>query len=193
GRGAMGVLVRAYDTQLCRTVAIKLMSPQLMLNSHARERFFREARAAAGINHPNIVTIHAVSEHAGVPFLVMEFVGGRSLMDRIRSDAPLKPIDTLRISAQIASGLAAAHQQGVIHRDIKPANIMLEDSIERVKITDFGLARVSMEQSDLTSQGVVVGTPAYMSPEQVNGEPLDSRSDLFSLGCVMYAMTAGYS
>jgi eukaryotic-like serine/threonine-protein kinase len=193
GQGAMGVVVRAFDTQLSRTVAIKLMSPQLMSSPQARERFFREARAAAGINHPNIVTIHAVSEHAGVPFLVMEFVGGRTLMDRIRCDAPLNPVDILRISAQIASGLAAAHKQGIIHRDIKPANIMLEDSVERVKVTDFGLARVMIEQSDLTSQGGVVGTPAYMSPEQVNGEPLDARSDLFSLGCVMYAMTAGFS
>jgi len=193
GHGAMGVVVRAFDTQLSRTVAIKLMSHQLLLNAAARERFFREARAAAGINHPNVITIHAVSEHAGVPFLVMEFVAGRTLMDRIRSDGPLEPADILRISLQIASGLTAAHQQGVIHRDIKPANIMLEDSVERVKIADFGLARVMLEQSDLTSQGAMVGTPAYMSPEQVNGEPLDPRSDLFSMGCVMYAMTAGFS
>jgi serine/threonine protein kinase len=193
GQGAMGVVVRAHDTQLCRSVAIKLMSPQLMSSASARERFFREARAAAGINHPNIVTIHAVSEQAGVPYLVMEYVGGRTLMDRIHSEAPLKPVDILRISAQVASGLAAAHQQGVIHRDIKPANILLEDSVERVKITDFGLARVILEQSDLTSQGGLVGTPAYMSPEQVNGERLDARSDLFSMGCVMYAMLSGYS
>jgi eukaryotic-like serine/threonine-protein kinase len=193
GHGAMGVVVRAIDTQLSRTVAIKLMSPQLMLNPQARERFFREARAAAGINHPNVITIHAVSEHTGVPFLVMEFVAGRTLMERIRLDAPLKPVDILRISVQIAGGLAAAHQQGVIHRDIKPANIMLEGSVERVKIADFGLARVMLEQSDLTSQGALVGTPSYMSPEQVNGERLDPRSDLFSLGCVMYAMTAGSS
>jgi serine/threonine protein kinase len=193
GHGAMGVVVRAFDTQLSRTVAIKLMSPQLMLNASARERFFREARAAAGINHPNVITIHAVSEHAGVPFLVMEFVAGRTLMERIRGDAAWRPVDIVRISVQIASGLAAAHQQGVIHRDIKPANIMLEDSVERVKIADFGLARVTQEQSELTSQGALVGTPAYMSPEQVNGDPLDPRSDLFSLGCVMYAMTAGYS
>ncbi len=193
GHGAMGVVVRAFDTQLSRTVAIKLMSPSLMLSPPARERFFREARAAAGINHPNVITIHAVSEHTGVPFLVMEFVAGRTLMERIRSHGPLKPVDILRISVQIAGGLAAAHQQGVIHRDIKPANIMLEDSVERVKIADFGLARVMQEQSELTSQGALVGTPAYMSPEQVNGEPLDPRSDLFSLGCVMYAMTAGFS
>ncbi len=193
GHGAMGVVLRAFDTQLSRTVAIKLMSPQLMLNPPARERFFREARAAAGINHPNVITIHAVSEHTGVPFLVMEFVAGRTLMERIRLDGPLKPVDILRISVQIAGGLAAAHQQGVIHRDIKPANIMLEDSVERVKIADFGLARVMLEHSELTSQGALVGTPAYMSPEQVHGEPLDPRSDLFSLGCVMYAMTAGFS
>ncbi|WP_435006697.1 protein kinase domain-containing protein [Tundrisphaera lichenicola] len=193
GRGAMGVVVRAFDTQLNRTVAIKLMTPHLMASDQAVNRFIREARAAAAINHPNVVTIHAVAEHVGIPFLVMEYVDGRSLMDRIRSDRPLTTSEILRISLQISDGLAAAHRQGVIHRDIKPANIMLEDQIDRVKITDFGLARVLLDQSELTSQGVVVGTPAYMSPEQVNGQPLDQRSDLFSLGCVMYAMTTGHS
>ncbi len=192
GGGAMGVVVRAFDPQLHRNVAIKLMSPQLMASEGARRRFFREARAAAGINHPNVVTIHAVSDHE-VPFLVMEYVEGRTLAQRIGATAPMDVVDVLRIGTQIAGGLAAAHRHGVIHRDIKPSNIMLEDGIERVKITDFGLARVAEDHSDLTSLGDMVGTPSYMSPEQVNGHTLDARSDLFSLGCVMYAMFASRS
>lgn len=193
GRGAMGVVLKAFDEQLHRQVAIKLMSPELVSRPTARERFFREARAAAGINHPNVVTIHAVSEHRGLPYLVMEFVGGMTLAERIHQQAPLATPDILRLCVQIADGLSAAHRQGIIHRDVKPANIMLEDGLERVKITDFGLARVAMENSDLTSFGDMVGTPAFMSPEQVDGQSLDTRSDLFSLGCVIYAMVAGKS
>lgn len=193
GRGAMGVVLKAFDEQLHRQVAIKLMSPELVSRPTARERFFREARAAAGINHPNVVTIHAVSEHQGLPYLVMEFVDGMTLADRIHQQAPLPAPDILRLCVQITDGLAAAHRQGIIHRDVKPANIMLEDGLERVKITDFGLARVAMENSDLTSFGDMVGTPAFMSPEQVDGQSLDARSDLFSLGCVIYAMVAGKS
>jgi hypothetical protein len=193
GRGGMGMVLRAFDKQLHRNVAIKVMSPDLMSSEQARERFFREARSAAGINHPNVVTIHAVSQFEGTPFLVMEFVDGQSLQKRIKADAPMDLLDILRISSQIANGLAAAHRHGIVHRDIKPANIMLEDSIERVKITDFGLARVTLERSDLTSLGNIVGTPSFMSPEQVEGLNLDHRSDLFSLGCVMYAMISGHS
>lgn len=193
GRGAMGVVLKAFDEQLHRQVAIKVMSPELISRPTARERFFREARAAAGINHPNVVTIHAVSEHRGLPYLVMEFVGGMTLAERIHRQAPLPTHDILRLCVQIADGLSAAHRQGIIHRDVKPANIMLEDGLERVKITDFGLARVAMENSDLTSFGDMVGTPAFMSPEQVDGQTLDARSDLFSLGCVIYAMVAGKS
>lgn len=193
GRGAMGVVLKAFDEQLHRQVAIKLMSPELVSRPTARERFFREARAAAGINHPNVVTIHAVSEHHGLPYLVMEFVSGMTLADRIHRQTPLPTPDILRLCVQITDGLAAAHKKGIIHRDVKPANIMLEDGLERVKITDFGLARVAMENSDLTSFGDMVGTPAFMSPEQVDGLSLDARSDLFSLGCVIYAMVAGKS
>lgn len=193
GRGGMGLVVRAFDGQLHRNVAIKVMSPDLLASDSARERFFREARAAAGISHPNVVTIHAVSQAFGKPFLVMEFIDGKTLHARIKDDAPLKVVDLLRISSQVAQGLAAAHRHGVIHRDIKPANILLEDGIERVKISDFGLARLAMERSDLTSLGNVVGTPSFMSPEQVEGKDLDHRSDLFSLGCVMYAMVVGQS
>jgi serine/threonine protein kinase len=193
GHGGMGVVFRAWDESLQRHVAIKVLSPQLAASQKARRRFLREARAAAAINHPNVVTIHAVSEQKGIPFLVMEYIAGGSLRERIHASPPLDVVDILRISAQVAAGLHAAHEQGVIHRDIKPANIMLEGGVDRVKITDFGLARAVMDLSEITSQGRTVGTPAYMSPEQVQGDPVDSRSDLFSLGCVMYAMFTGHS
>jgi serine/threonine-protein kinase len=138
GRGGMGVVLKAFDTSLHRTVAIKVLSPQLAASRKAQRRFLREARAAAAINHPNVVTIHAVDEQDGMPYLVMEYVPGQSLRERIRTGVPFDLTSLLRIGAQICAGLAAAHQHGVIHRDIKPANIMLEDGIERVKITDFG-------------------------------------------------------
>jgi serine/threonine protein kinase len=190
GRGAMGIVLKALDKALHRTVAIKVLSPQLASSPKARRRFLREARAAAGINHPNVVTIHAVEEQAGIPYLVMEYVRGHTLRDRIKTSSPLNLTSILRVSAQIADGLAAAHEHGVVHRDVKPGNILLEDGIERVKVSDFGLATVVMDASQLTSAGRTVGTPAYMSPEQVAGSRVDGRSDLFSLGCVMYAMVA---
>ena len=193
GKGGMGVVFRGFDQSLHRPVAIKVLSRQLASSPTARRRFTREARAAAAVNHPNVVTIHAVEAHDGLPYLVMEFVDGESLHDRIRARAPLPLADVLRFGAQIASGLAAAHAQGVIHRDIKPANIMLEGNVDRVKITDFGLARVAVDNADLTSQGHQLGTPAYMSPEQVSGNDVDERTDLFSFGCVMYAMISGHS
>ena len=189
----MGVVFKAFDRHLCRSVAIKVLSPPLAASTKAHRRFLREARAAAGINHPNVVTIHAVDEQAGLPYLVMEFVSGQTLRQRVRTGKPFDLASLLHIAAQIAAGLAAAHKHGVIHRDIKPANIMLEDGVERVKIADFGLALVAMDASNITSAGLAVGTPAYMSPEQVNGARLDPRSDLFSLGCVIYAMIAGQS
>lgn len=193
GRGGMGVVARAFDEQLHRNVAIKVMSDRLIRSDRARKRFLREARAAASVNHPNVVTIHAVAESKGIPYLVMEYVDGQALQVRIQQDAPMPYEDVLRIGSQIASGLAAAHRHGIIHRDIKPGNVMLEDGIERVKLTDFGLARLLTEDSDLTSFGDMVGTPAYMSPEQVNGDELSASSDLFSLGCVLYAMFLGKS
>ncbi|AMV20825.1 serine/threonine-protein kinase [Planctomyces sp. SH-PL14] len=192
GHGAMGIVVRSFDTALERIVAMKLMAPSLLPSETAKQRFFREAKVAAGISHPNVVTIHAVGQFKNVPYLVMEYVDGKPLSDRIR-EGTIPVVDVIRISRQIAEGLAAAHRHGLIHRDIKPANILLEDSIERVRIADFGLARVALESSDLTSQGDIVGTPSYMSPEQVEGEPLDPRTDLFSAGCVMYAMLTGAS
>ncbi len=153
----------------------------------------REARAAAAINHPNVVTIHAIEEHDGMPFIVMELVAGKSLREWIRDTPRREFMDILRIGAQIAQGLAAAHAQGVIHRDVKPANIMLEGGVPRVKITDFGLARVAIDNVELTSRQIMVGTPAYMAPEQFRGDEIDARTDVFALGCVLYAMCAGHS
>jgi serine/threonine protein kinase len=193
GHGGMGVVFKAFDERLQRTVAIKVMNRQLASSPTARRRFLREARAAAGINHPNVVTIHAVEEHSGYPVLVMEYIGGGTLREYIDEHGPLDPLEVIRLSREIAAGLAAAHAHGVIHRDIKPGNILLEGGAVRVIITDFGLARAAIDNVELTSQGHAVGTPAYMSPEQVKGEKLDLRSDLFSLGCVIYAMVSGHS
>lgn len=193
GRGAMGIVLKAFDPALYRNVAIKVLSPELAASATFRRRFMREARAAAAINHPNVVTIHAVGDHRGLPYLVMEYIAGRTLAERIKAGPPLEVPDILRIAVQVADGLESAHRHGLVHRDVKPSNIMLEDSIERVKITDFGLARAALDQSELTSLGRVVGTPAYMPPEQISGDRVDNRSDLFALGCVIHAMVTGRS
>jgi serine/threonine protein kinase/WD40 repeat protein len=190
GCGGMGVVLKAFDPTLNRYVAIKVLAPQLATSAAARARFAREARAAAAVNHEHVVAIHAVSEWGGLPYLVMEYVPGLSLQQRLDQDGPLELEEILRIGMQVASGLAAAHAQGLIHRDIKPANILLENGVERIKITDFGLAR-TMDDASLTQSGVLAGTPHYMAPEQARGEPLDCRADLFSLGSVLYALCSG--
>ncbi|MBX6316273.1 MAG: serine/threonine protein kinase, partial [Isosphaeraceae bacterium] len=193
GRGAMGLVFQAFDTQLQRTVALKVLADHLAANPLAHRRFLREARAAAAINHPNVVTIHAVCEHRGVPYLVMEYVAGAPLSQRIRVGAPLPPAEVIRLGAQIASGLAAAHALGLVHRDIKPANILIEEGTGRAKITDFGLVEAALDPSESAAPGQTAGTPTYMAPELLNGGPATPRSDLFSLGCVLYAMVAGHS
>jgi len=190
GQGGMGVVFKGLDPALNRYVAIKVLAPQWSADSAARRRFTREAQAAAAISHPHVITIHAVGEWRGRPFLVMEFVTGGSLQQRIDEHGPLELKELLRIGVQVAAGLAAAHAQGLIHRDIKPSNIMLENELARVKITDFGLAR-AVDDTRLTQYGTLAGTPPYMAPEQARGEPLDRRSDLFSLGSVLYAMATG--
>ena len=191
GRGGMGIVLRALDPQLNRIVAIKVLAPELAADVSSRRRFLREARAAAAVSHPHVVTIHAVAvDDDRLPYLVMECIVGRTLQQKIDQTGPLKMKEILRIGTQIAEGLAAAHKQGLVHRDIKPANILLENGIERVKITDFGLAR-SVDDAGITRTGEVSGTPQYMSPEQALGQFVDHRSDLFSLGCVLYAMCAG--
>jgi len=191
GRGGMGVVLKALDPALHRLVAIKVMAPQLATSGSARRRFTREARAAASVSHDHVVSIHAVDEVRGLPFLVMPYIPGKSLQERIDATGPLALEEILRIGMQVAQGLAAAHAQGLIHRDIKPANILLENGVERVRITDFGLARAAADAS-LTQTGVVAGTPHYMAPEQARGEAVDHRSDLFSLGSVLYAMATGH-
>jgi serine/threonine protein kinase len=190
GRGGMGIVFKAYDTSLRRVVAIKVMAPHLASSVAARRRFVREARAAAAVSHEHVVAIHAVEEQHDPPFLVMQFIGGRTLHQRLNATGPLALPEILRIGAQTAAGLAAAHAQGLVHRDIKPANILLENGVERVKITDFGLAR-AVDDVELTQTGVVAGTPQFMAPEQANGEPIDHRTDLFSLGSVLYTLCAG--
>jgi hypothetical protein len=190
GRGGMGVVLKAFDPSLHRVVAIKVLAPQLATSGVARKRFLREAKAAAAVTHDHIVTIHAVDEANGLPYLVMQYIAGQSLQDRLDKEGPLELAEILRIGMQTASGLAAAHGHGIVHRDIKPANILLEDGVQRVKITDFGLAR-AMDDASLTQSGFVAGSPLYMAPEQARGEALDHRADLFSLGSVLYTMCTG--
>jgi hypothetical protein len=190
GRGGMGVVLKAFDPSLHRVVAIKVLAPQLATSGVARKRFLREARAAAAVTHDNLVTIHAVDEANGLPYLVMQYVAGGSLQDRLDREGPLELAEVLRIGMQTAAGLAAAHAHGIVHRDIKPANILLEEGMARVRITDFGLAR-AMDEASLTQSGFVAGSPLYMAPEQARGEALDHRADLFSLGSVLYTMVTG--
>lgn len=190
GRGGMGVVLRAFDPKLSRIVAIKVLAPELSANATARKRFLREAQAAAAVSHPHVVTIHAVEDDARLPYLVMECIEGQSLAEKIEKVGMLGVKEILRIGSQIAGGLAAAHKQGLIHRDIKPANILLENGVERVKITDFGLAR-AVDDVGITRTGEVSGTPQYMSPEQATNSVVDHRSDLFSLGSVLYTMCTG--
>ena len=190
GRGGMGIVVRAHDRQLNRLVAIKFLAPHLATSAAARQRFAREAQAAAAVVHPHVVPIHVVGSR-DIPYLVMHYVAGESVQERIDRVGPLPVKDILRIAMQTARGLAAAHEQGMIHRDVKPSNILLENGVERVMLSDFGLARAA-DDASLTRSGVIAGTPDYMSPEQAGGLPVDHRTDLFSLGSVMYTMATGH-
>jgi hypothetical protein len=191
GSGATGVVFLAEDLQLQRRVALKVMRPVPGGNDVARQRFLREGRAAAVIDHDHIVTIYQVGEDRGVPFLAMKLLIGETLDDRLKRQGPLLVHEVVRIGQEIAEGLDAAHEHGLIHRDIKPANLWLEAGTGRVRILDFGLARGAGEDMQLTRTGTIVGTPAYMSPEQARGTRVDHRSDLFSLGCVLYRMCTG--
>jgi hypothetical protein len=190
GRGGMGVVLKAFDPALNRFVAVKVLAPQWAGSVAARLRFRREGRAAAAIRHENVVAVHGVEEVNGLPYLVMEYVHGVSLEQRLEQDGLLDLPEVLRIGTQIADGLAAAHKQGLVHRDVKPGNILLENGVERVKITDFGLAR-AIDDASLTQSGMIAGTPLYMAPEQARGEAVDHRADLFSLGSVLYALCTG--
>ncbi|MEZ5940777.1 MAG: SUMF1/EgtB/PvdO family nonheme iron enzyme [Planctomycetaceae bacterium] len=190
GKGAFGIVFKAFDEKLHRVVAIKVLAPEMAATSPARKRFLREARSSAAVRHENVVAIYAVEEEP-IPYLVMEYIPGKTLQDRLNEQGPLDVSEVLRIGKQIADGLAAAHAQGLIHRDIKPGNILLDTSInDHVKITDFGLARAA-DDASVTQSGVIAGTPMYMAPEQAQGQKLDTRADLFSLGSVLYQMVSG--
>jgi serine/threonine protein kinase/WD40 repeat protein len=219
GKGGMGVVLKAFDEKLQRVVAVKLLAPHLSDSDNARQRFVREARVAAAVSHDHVIGIHAVEDAGPVPYLVMEFIDGLSLESHLQRHGPLPIEEVVRIGQQIALGLDAAHKRGVIHRDIKPANILLQRKCEirntkwemrnanseaaasdfgfrisdfEPKIVDFGLAR-AVDDTSLTWSGYVAGTPDYMSPEQADGRAVDHRSDLFSLGSVLYALCTGRS
>lgn len=192
GQGGMGVVLKAFDPSLHRVVAVKVLAPYLAHNPQARRRFVREAKAIAAVCHDHVITIHGIDETTEQPKIVMQFVSGKSLQQKIDAEGSLDLKEILRIAMQTASGLAAAHAQGLVHRDVKPSNILLENGVQRVKLTDFGLAR-AVDDASLTQSGVIAGTPQYMAPEQANGDAVDYRADLFCLGSVMYAMCVGHS
>ena len=188
GEGGMGVVYKAEDTKLSRTVALKFLGAHLLGNAEARQRFLREAQAAAALHHPNICTVYEIDEAEGRTFIAMAFLEGESLEQKIaRGPLPIKEL--LDIGQQAAKGLQAAHEKGILHRDIKPANILI-DATGHATIMDFGLARLT-EASRLTKADTTMGTVAYMSPEQARGEEVDPRSDLWALGVVLYEMTCG--
>jgi serine/threonine protein kinase len=214
GAGGMGIVFKGFDTELHRPVAIKVLSPHLAGSGAARSRFAREAQAAAAIVHDHVIPIHNVAvtstrkqstavnpgdssefqlkslAEGGLPYLVMPYIAGESLQARVDRLGALPIKEVVRIALQSAQGLAAAHAQGIIHRDVKPANILLEEQVDRVRISDFGLARAA-DDASITRSGIIAGTPQYMSPEQTRGEAIDLRSDLFSLGSVIYTLCTG--
>jgi serine/threonine protein kinase len=191
GRGGMGAVYAAVDTRLDRQIALKVMLPASAADANAKGRFLREARAAARIKHDNVVTVYEADERLGVPYIAMEFLDGYPLDGYLKKKGNPAVPQVLRIAAEVAAGLAAAHKIGLVHRDIKPANLWLEAPHGRVKVLDFGLAKPVNAEVELTQSGAIVGTPAYMSPEQARGEKVDSRTDLFSLGGVLYRLCTG--
>jgi serine/threonine protein kinase len=192
GRGGMGLVFLAEDTKLDRKVALKVLLPAFARDTQARSRFLREAKAAAKIRHDHVITIYNVGEASGMPYISMELLKGRSLDSYLREKGELPLAQVLRIGREIALGLGEAHRCGLVHRDIKPANIWLEAPKGRVKILDFGLARHQhSDDTHLTANGAILGTPAFMSPEQAQGHEADARADLYSLGAVLYRLATG--
>jgi len=196
GRGGMGVVMLARDLSLDRPVALKLLPSMLAAQPVLRERFLREARTAAGLSHPHVVPIHAVEAHGDIVFIAMAFVDGESLAERVRRTGPLPPREVARIMREVAWALAYAHGRGIVHRDIKPDNILIERGSGRAMVTDFGIARPTTSAStskQLTLEGQLIGTAAFMSPEQGAGEPVDGRSDLYALGGVGFFALTGHA
>ncbi|MEO0532210.1 MAG: protein kinase, partial [Planctomycetota bacterium] len=194
GRGGMGIVLEGFDTHLQRRVAIKVLNPELQQNDLAKQRFCREGRAAAAISHEHVVAMHHVAkaDEGQVAFLVMQLIEGHTLESLLTDGNPLPSHEVARFGMQISAGLSAAHAPGMVHRDIKPANVLIDGETGRAKLTDFGLARAN-DEVKLTKTGMVSGTPIYMSPEQTRGDEPDERSDLFSLGAVLYQMATGKS
>ena len=191
GRGSMGVVFKAHDPNLDRPVAVKILSPEVSVTASARDRFAREARAAASIQHENVVSVYAVREATGTFYLAMEYVQGSCLETRLRLHGRMQETQLVTTARQIAAGLAAAHAKQIVHRDIKPANVLLEAETGRVKLTDFGLARVANDDNNMTAAGTLIGTPYFMAPEVVRGEPATPLSDLFGLGGVLFEAATG--
>ncbi len=191
GNGGMGAVYLALDTRLNRKLALKVMLPMFAADRDAKERLLREARAAAGISHDNVVTVFEADVRDGVPYITMQFLQGYPLDEYLKTKGVPPLPHVIRIAREAALGLAAAHAMGLVHRDIKPANLWLEAPNGRVKVLDFGLAKPVGSESELTKSGAVVGTPAYMSPEQARGLKVDHRTDLFSLGAVLYRLCTG--
>jgi serine/threonine-protein kinase len=192
GRGGMAEVYLARDRLLDRPVAIKILFPEFAADPSFVARFRREAQAAANLNHPNIVGVYDWGKERGTYYIVMEYVDGRTVSEIIRTDGPLDPKQAAGIAADVAAGLGFAHRKGVVHRDIKPGNILITGTGE-VKVADFGIARAmtATTDDDLTQVGSVMGTATYFSPEQAQGKPVDPRSDLYSLGVVLYEMLVG--
>ncbi|MEP6991440.1 MAG: serine/threonine-protein kinase [bacterium] len=191
GRGGMGVVYLARDVSLDRDVAIKVLPAHLAHDTEARERFVREARTAAGLSHPHIVPIHRVGESRGFVFFVMGYVEGETLGERLRTRGPLAPADATRVLREVAWALAYAHGRGIVHRDVKPDNILLEAGTGRALVTDFGIAHGDGDVGPTTDPGKIMGTAHFMSPEQAASEPVDGRSDIYSLGVVGYLALSG--
>lgn len=194
GSGGMARVHRAYDTRMGRTVAVKTLLAELAGDPAARGRFAREAQAAGALNHPGIVTVHDQDETADgdtvIPFLVMEYVPGSTLAQLLHDQGSLAPDQAVRIACDMLDALAHAHSHGTVHRDVKPANVMITEE-GTVKVADFGIARVLHSGARLTATGSAIGTPSYMSPEQINGADVDARSDVYAVGCVLFELLAG--
>ncbi len=191
GSGSMGRVYLAHDDRLDRRIAIKVMNARYAGNPSARQRFIRESRSVAAVEHPHVMTIHQVGEQDGVPYIVMQLLEGRTLRAYRDSAGPLPVAEVLRIGREIAEGLSAAHRRGNVHRDIKPANVLLEGDTRSVRIIDFGLARtIDAKATALTLDGSLVGTPSYMPPERIDNGAIDAKSDLFGLGVILYELLA---
>ncbi|MDQ3767970.1 MAG: serine/threonine protein kinase, partial [Actinomycetota bacterium] len=190
GRGGMGVVYRATQLALERTVALKLIAPDLAEDQAFRERFVRESKAAASIEHPNVIPIYHAGERDGQLFIVMRYVEGEDLRARVRAAGRLEPADAARIVAQVAGALDAAHARGLVHRDVKPANVLLGAG-DHTYLTDFGLTKRVASQTGTTQAGGWVGTLGYVAPEQIRGERVDARADVYALGCVLVHLLTG--